>query len=105
MHSHIMDHLEEHNILVDKQHRFRAKHSTEAQLIFTMKDLTKSLEDGETIHMVILDFEKAFDKVPHECLLKKLEHYGIRHFLTDRTQRVVCDGVASETKEVTSGVL
>ena len=98
------------NILVDKQHGFRAKHLMETQLILTTNDLTKSLEDGETVHMAILDFEKAFDKVLHERLLRKLEHYGIRgnlnnwirHFLTDRTQRVLCDGAASGTKEVIS---
>jgi hypothetical protein len=62
--------------------------------------------------MAILDFAKAFDKVPHERLLKKLDHYGIRggihrwvrNFLTGRTQRVVCEGAASEPKPVISGV-
>jgi hypothetical protein len=112
VHSHIMDHLEKHNILVDNQHGFRAKHSTETQLILTVNDLAKNLENGDTVHVAILDFEKAFDKVPHERLLSKLDFYGIRgnlhkwirHFLTERTQRVVCDGVMSETKKVVSSV-
>lgn len=112
IHSHVMKHLERNNILCDNQHGFRAKHSTETQLILTMNDLTKSIDEGKTIHMAILDFAKAFDKVPHRRLLYKLSHYGIRgklhnwmeHFLTERTQRVVCDGVASEACEVVSGV-
>ena len=112
VHSHIMDHLEQHKILVDNQHGFRSKHSTETQLILTTNDIAKSLEEGETVHMAILDFAKAFDKVPHERLLGKLDHYGIRgpihrwirHFLTDRTQKVVCNGAESQPKRVTSSV-
>ena len=50
--------------------------------------------------MVILDFEKAFDKVAHIRLTHKLNYYGIRgdllqwiqSFLTNHTQRVFVDG-------------
>ncbi len=112
VHLHIMDHLEVNDILVDNQHGFRAKHSTVTQLILTINDLTGSIEKGETIHMAILDFAKAFDKVPHERLLAKLEYYGIRgsilkwtrHFLTERSQKVVVNGVASKPRKVISGV-
>ena len=53
--------------------------------------------------MVILDFSKAFDTVPHRRLLYKLQNYGITgtthawisSFLTQREQRVVVDREAS----------
>ncbi len=59
-----------------------------------------------------MDFSKAFDRVPHARLLKKLEYVGvqgqtlkwIQSFLQGRTQRVVVDGVASEPSAVLSGV-
>ena len=62
--------------------------------------------------MAILDFSKAFDKVPHKRLLSKLLAYGINgellnwfeSFLTNRVQRVVCDGEISDPKCVLSGV-
>ena len=59
-----------------------------------------------------MDFSKAFDVVPHQRLLHKLDHYGIRgttlnwihNFLTNRTQKVVVDGSSSESARVRSGV-
>ena len=62
--------------------------------------------------LIIVDFSKAFDKVPHRRLLYKLEYYGIRgstHKLIDswlswRTQQVVLDGQASDPVPVLSGV-
>ena len=77
VHSHIMKHFEVNNLLVDSQHGFRAKRSRETQLLQTVHDLTSSFEKNNTTHMAILDFSKAFDKVPHERLLTKLRHYGI----------------------------
>jgi hypothetical protein len=38
---------------------------------------------GEQMDAILLDFRKAFDKVPHQRLLLKLRHYGIRGNLLD----------------------
>ena len=69
-----MKHLEKHNILTDSQHGFLAKRSTETQLIQTIHDISKSLDKKEIVDIAILDFTKAFDKVPH----KRLIHTPIR---------------------------
>jgi hypothetical protein len=63
------------------------------QLITTIQDIAKNLLEGKQVDAILLDFPKAFDKVPHERLLLKLHHYGIRgltlqwikNFLLDRT--------------------
>ena len=102
VHSFIMKHLNDDNILTDCQHGFRAKRSTEMQLIFTLHDMAKTIQSS-SIHAVILDFAKAFDKVPHTRLLRKLQHFGIQgpllnwleSFLTQRFQSVVCEGQTS----------
>ena len=108
-----MKHLELHNILTDSQHGFRAKRSTETQLIQTIHDISKSLDKKETVDMAImLDFTKAFDKVPHKRLIHKLNYYGIsgsiatwiETFLIGRTQQVVVNGATSSSTIVTSGV-
>ena len=72
IHSHVMKHLEQHNILTDSQHGFRAKRSTETQLIQTIHDISKSLDKKEIVDMAILDFTQAFDKVPNKRLIHKL---------------------------------
>jgi len=38
----------------------------------------KSIDSGIAVDAIYLDFAKAFDKVPHERLLYKLEKYGIK---------------------------
>ena len=110
--SHVMKHLDSHRILTDVQHGFRTKRSTVTQLITTIHDIAKTLQDSKSVHAAILDFSKAFDKVPHQRLLRKLEYYGIREnllkwlesFLIGRTQSVICDGSRSNPIMVTSGV-
>ena len=108
----MMNHLEEKKILTDCQHGFRPRRGCEPQLITLVHELTQKLEKGIQTDMAILDFSKAFDRVPHQRLLKKIHHYGIRgrthawikDFLSNREQRVVVDGDVSETGPVISGV-
>ena len=107
-----MDHLSTYQILSDCQHGFRARRSCKTLLITTIQDLAKNLSEGKQIDAVLLDFSKSFGKVPHQRLLLKLKHYGIRdntlqgikHFLQERTQQVFLDGTHSTTCSVDSGV-
>jgi hypothetical protein len=41
------------------------KRSTESQLILTVQDLAADHDKDQQIDAVLLDFSKAFDKVPH----------------------------------------
>ena len=112
IHSHLMKHLDLHNILADSQHGFRKKRSCKSQLIRTINDLAKGMNDKTQVDAILLDFAKAFDKVPRKRLLLKLDHYGIRGstlawvdaFLSDRSQCVVVDGQKSDSAPVLSGV-
>ena len=110
--SSILKHLDAHQILTDCQHGFRARRSCETQLLTLAHELLSSLDVGYQHDLIILDFSKAFDRVPHERLLKKLDHYGIRDstqgwikaFLSNRTQQVIVEGATSDTVPVISGV-
>jgi hypothetical protein len=77
--SDILKHLDKFNILTDAQHGFRKGRSCESQLITTIEDLAKSVDDSEQTDIILLDFAKAFDKVPHSRLLYKMDYYGVRH--------------------------
>jgi hypothetical protein len=84
--SNIMDHLSTYQILSDCQHGFRARRSCETQLITTIQDLAKNLSEGKQIDAVLLDFSKAFDKVPRQrLLLKQTLWYTRQHTTVDRT--------------------
>ena len=108
----IMKHLETNNILSDFQYGFRPAHSCETQLISLVEEIQQSLDSHYHADLIMLDFSKAFDTVPHTRLLKKLQHYGINGklhkwlatWLTNRTQRVVVNGYTSDHSNVRSGV-
>jgi len=50
----------------------------ETQLLTTVNDLIIGLDTSQQIDAILLDFSKAFDKVPQKRLLLKLHHYGVR---------------------------
>ena len=80
--------------------------------MLTVDDLMRSFDQKMQSDIAILDFSRAFDTVPHERLLGKLGHYGIRGpihnwiraFLYDRKMWVAVDGESSCKARVASGV-
>ena len=106
-----MKHLDKHNILSKLQHGYRNKCSTETQLLKVIDLFAKGLNNHKQIDCISLDFSRAFDVVPHQRLLLKMQYYGIRkilpwiqNFLTSRKQAVVIEGVKSRYVSVISGL-
>ena len=74
----IIQHLNSfRNVLIENQHGFRSQHSCVTQLISLLEDLSYSMDHHQQTDVILLDFAKAFDSVPHQRLLVKLRHYGI----------------------------
>ena len=109
---HIWDHLDKHGILSPFQHRFRAKYCWEAKLVTNLHDLFRTCDHEEQLDMAILNYSKAFNKVPHQCLLNKLQLYSIsgpahdwiHALLMGPTQSVVVEGSKSISSPRTSSV-
>ena len=112
MYSRLLSFLERMMIIYANQFGFRKYHSTYMALMVLVDKITKSLEKGEFVVGVFLDFSKAFDTVNHKILLKKLEYYGIRgtalqwfeSYLSERSQFVTYNGEKSSPKKVICGV-
>ena len=110
--SNIMRHREDNGIIYQLQHGFRRNRSCETQLIKFIDDLTKNLQKGLQMDVLIMDFVKAFDNVNHSLLVHKIHQYGIRDkvnswiksCLSGRNQTVVVEGVNSSQVDVDSGI-
>ena len=109
---HMVDYLFKHKLLNSSQHGFLKARSCLTNMLCFLEEITKWIDVGSPVDIIYLDFQKAFDKVPHQRLLLKLKAHGIgdsitdwiEQWLTDRRQRVVVDGEVSNWKSVLSGV-
>ncbi|CAM5098212.1 unnamed protein product [Eretmochelys imbricata] len=106
----IVRHIDEHNLLGKSQHGFCKGKSCLTNLLEFFEGVTKHV--GDPVDIMFLDFQKAFDKVPHQRLLSKVSCHEIRgkvlswivNWLKDKKQRVGINGHFSEWREVNSGV-
>jgi len=105
-----VDHLEKFHLINDSQHGFRRSRSCLTNLIEFLDIVTRSVDTGDNVDIVYLDFAKAFDKVPHQRLISKLEAHGIKgkvlqwiiNWLKERRQRVCLHGDYSGWRIVVS---
>ena len=94
------------------QHGFQKARSCLTNLLCFLEEITKWVDEGSPVDVVYLDFQKAFDKVPHQRLLLILKANGIgndvinliEEWLKHRRQRVIVDGEISNWKSVLSGI-
>lgn len=108
----LVRHLENNNLILDSQHGFRNKKSCLTNLLEFSEKVAGIIDEGDPVDVVYLDFQKAFDKVPHGRLMEKLRAHGVggqvgmwvRDWLSGRQQRVVMNGVFSSWEGVFSGV-
>ena len=41
------------------------------------EEITKWVDEGSSVDVIYLDFQKAFDKVPHQRLILKIKSQGM----------------------------
>ena len=104
--------LDRHKLIIDSQHGFRNSRSCLTNLLEFYNYIFSNYDERVPSDIIYLDFKKAFDTVPHKRLLIKLKAHGmgdqlcswVENWLTNRKQRVVINGEASDWLHVTSGV-
>jgi len=109
----IMAHLTNNKLIENSQHGFLSGRSCTTNLVDYMNVVTRVLDNGGSFDAILVDFEKAFDRVPFDGMLRKCEAHGIagqllkwlRNWTENRRQRVVLNGVDSNWVDVLSSVV
>ena len=106
----VLEHLKTNKYLLNSQHGFVPGRSVTTNLIEYLNEITAALDDGIPFDVVMVDFRRAFDRVPFGGMLAKVKAHGIDgdllSWITDwtknRRQRVVLNGVESDWADITS---
>ena len=109
---HVMKYFLDNDFFSNKQFAFLKGISTVLQLLNIIDEWTLDLDSGGQFDCIYMDFEKAFDKVPHRRLISELHSYGIHSklirwitdFLEKRQFRVTVNGKFSSWYDVLSGI-
>ena len=104
--------LLQNNILYDYQSRFRKNHSTHLCLSFLNDKIPKGFDKGLFTGMILIDLQKAFDKINHEVLLGKLHAIGFfektvawfKSYLSDRAFKVNINNHFPDLSKISCGV-
>ena len=112
VHQQLLEYCLSCDAIPDDQYGFLPGRSTTWQLLTVLDEWERHLDHGNGIHACFLDIAKAFDRVDHPSLLKKLDSLGIRDkekvwfksYLFDRSicTRVEC--AQSQPQPISSGV-
>ena len=104
--------MEENGIYGIDQSAYRAHHSAETALVRLHNDIVHSIDNRQSVLLVLLDLSAAFDTIDHTILLRRLSGYGLSgdvlalltSYLCDRTYVVRVKSGVSEANIITTGV-
>ena len=108
----LLEYFKVNDLLDHRQYGFVKKKSTSIQLLRILDDWSEALDRGEEVHVIYTDFEKAFDRVSHVKLIRKLSMYGVndniiewlKDYLNGRQSSVRVNGCLSDQFDISSGV-
>lgn len=109
----ILSHCARFSLFHPNQYAFRRNHNTTSLLITLTDSIRSILDKHKNCIMISLDLSKAFDRINHNVLIKKLQDNFnfsksacqlIYSYLNNRSQFVSLGGFCSSVGHVTSGV-
>ena len=106
-------HLQKYNLREKYQSAYRKSHSTETTLVHVQNFILTAIDRKEIVLMVLLDLSAAFDTVPHQTLLSRLEsRFSIGgkvlawflSYLSNRQQFIKINNEKSTYRQLNCGV-
>ena len=91
---------------------YRSRYSSQHVLLRLIEEWRKCLDENKVVGAILIDLSKAFDCLPHDLLIAKLEAYGLDRgalklllsYLINRKQSVKVKGVRSILQLIKNGV-
>ena len=112
IHDQTQEFLDTNKILFKFQSGFRKGYSTDSCPSYLNNKIAAGFESGLHTGMILIDFQKAFDTINHEILIKKMECLGFskditlwfKSYLSNRKFKVNLNQIFSEPGNLLCGV-